>query len=177
MPTPPSRHRAPAIRPTSSSPKAIAAYLVSVKPLLGEVTESRRAFIRHIGLLLEEARSAGRMVVVQAAGRIGRDEGQAFRSLKAQLEQVEAPPACLPCHKAILRWVDLHVEACQVMMEVGMSADLTRLRETQSLLGDARPHAQVFNSEYTRLVLDVRTRVKAATQASQRRARQPSGVR
>jgi len=55
------------------------------------------------------------------------------------------------------------------MVDVGMSADLTRLRETQALLGDARQHAQAFNSEYTRLVTDVRTRVKAAAQTSQRR--------
>jgi ribosomal protein L37AE/L43A len=167
-----SRHRSPMPR-QSSSPKAIAGYLVAVKPLLSEVTEARRTFIRHIGLLLEEARSSGRMVVVQAAGRIGRDEGHAFRSLKQQLERVEAPPACDPCHRAILQWVDLHVRACQVMVDVGQSADLTRLHETQSLLGDARQHAQTFNGEYTRLVADVRARVKAAQATQRRQVRQP----
>lgn len=171
----PGRHRALTSRQLSS-PKAIAQYLVTVKPLLHEVTESRRAFIRHIGLLLEEARTAGRMVVVQAAGRIGRDEGQAFRQLKQHLELIPAPPPCDPCHRAIVKWVDLHVAACQVMMEVGMSADLTRLHETQSLLGDARRFAQQFNTEYTRLVVDVRARVRAAQANQRRQNRQPSSA-
>ena len=47
----PARHR---LTP-NSSPRAIAGYLVSVKPLLQEVTESRRAFIRHLGVLMEPA--------------------------------------------------------------------------------------------------------------------------
>jgi hypothetical protein len=164
----PLRHGSPALR-ASSSPRAIAGYLVGVKPLLQEITESRRAFIRHIGILMEEARTAGRMVVVQAAGRIGRDEGHAFRTLRAQLDQLAPPPACEGCHRAIVRWVDLHVAACQVMMDVGVSADLVRLRETQSLLGDARIHAQEFNAEYSRLATEVRQRVKAAQQADKRR--------
>lgn len=162
------RPRASAPRP-SSSPRAIAGYLIAIKPLLAEITDSRRAFIRHIGLLMEEARSAGRMVVVQAAGRIGRDEGHEFRALRAQLNQIVPPPACASCHSAIVQWVDRHVDACTVMTEVGLSADLTRLRETQSMLGDARAHAQRFNAEYARLVADVRARVRAASATAQRR--------
>lgn len=168
------RQRALAQR-TSSSPRAITGYLVGVKPLLQEITESRRAFIRHIGILMEEARTSGRMVVVQAAGRIGRDEGQAFHSLRQQLDRMVPPPACEECHRAIVTWVDLHVAACQVMVDVGVSADLTRLRETQSMLGDARVHAQRFNAEYARLADEVRRRVRAALQNEKRRlSRKPS---
>ena len=162
------RNRAPAPRPNGSA-RAIATYLVGVRPLLGEITESRRAFIRHIGMLMEEARHAGRAVVVQAAGRIGRDEGQAFRGLRTQLDRLPPPAACDGCHQSIVKWTDLHTAACQVMVEVGVSGDLTRLRETQSLLADARAHAQQFNIEYSRLVADVRQRVRAVA-TRQRRA-------
>ena len=162
------RNRTLATRPNGSA-RAIATYLVEVRPLLAEITESRRAFIRHIGVLMEDARHAGRGVVVQAAGRIGRDEGQAFRGLRAQLDRLPPPAPCDGCHQAVVKWTDLHVAACQVMVEVGVSGDLTRLRETQSLLADARTHAQQFNTEYTRLVADVRQRVRAAA-TRQRRA-------
>src|SRR5438552_16144367 len=104
------RHVAPA-RPGGSA-RAIATYLVSVRPLLQEITESRRTFIRHIGLLMEEARHAGRGTVVQAAGRIGRDEGATFRSLRAQLDRLEPPAACEVAHASIVRWVELHLAAC-----------------------------------------------------------------
>ena len=172
MASPSVRARYPEGRP-GGSPRAIATYLVSVRPLLQEVTDSRRAFIRHIGILMEEARQASRAVVVQAAGRIGRDEGAGFRSLLAQLNALAPPAGCESCHDALVRWVELHLGACTVMVDVGTSGDLGRLRETQQLLGTARVEAQRFNAEYGRLVTDVRQRVKAATAAEKRRRHAP----
>jgi hypothetical protein len=172
MASPSIRARYPEGRPGGSA-RAIATYLVSVRPLLQEVTDSRRAFIRHIGLLMEEARQASRAVVVQAAGRIGRDEGAGFRSLLAQIDGIAPPAGCEPCHSALVRWVELHLAACSVMVDVGTSGDLARLRETQQLLGNARLEAQRFNGEYGRLVTEVRQRVRAATAADKRRRHAP----
>ncbi len=163
---------------TGGTARAIATYLVSVRPLLQEITEARRAFIRHIGLLMEEARHAGRQVVVQAAGRIGRDEGAGFRSLRAQLERMEPPGACEAAQAAITKWINLHLAACDVMVDVGLSGDLGRLRETQRMLAEARIHAQTFNAEYNRLVSDLRRRVSMANDGrgrTGRRNRAPSG--
>src|SRR5438067_4556188 len=73
---------APAVAPpkaADSSPKAVAAYLVELRPLIARDAEHRRAFIREIGLLVEGARSGKPHEVAIAAGRVGRDYGMGFR--------------------------------------------------------------------------------------------------
>jgi len=50
---------------------------------------------------------------------------------------MEPPAACDVSHSAIAKWIDLHLAACNVMVDVGMSGDLTRLRESQRLLAEA----------------------------------------
>jgi hypothetical protein len=122
---------------------------------------------------MDESSRASRTVITQAAGRAGRDRGDDFRRLKSQVDQLLPPAPCLGCHVAVQRWLERHGEACAVMMDIGLTGQLGRMRETQHLLGEARAHARELNSEYSRLLDDVRQRVRAANQAA--RARAPRG--
>lgn len=146
----------------SGSPRAVAGYLHQLKRFLTEASECRRSFVREIGVLMEESRRASRGTIAQAAGRTGRDQGQDFRQLRTDLVVLQPPPSCMQCHVAVQRWIEKHVLACQVMVEIGLTGDLGRLAETQELLAEAREHARLLNAEYAHLVADLRARVRSA---------------
>jgi len=152
-----------------ASPRAVADYLVALRPILADAVESRRVFIRQLGLLIEEARHGGRALVAQSAGRIGREHGPVFQQLRTRIERLRAPAGCEDCQRAVSLWLDKQTEACQVMDRVGLSGDPGRLREAQQLLGEARVHAHRFNDEYARLAAELRRRVQLAQRDRERR--------
>ena len=158
-------------RPASSgSPRATAAYLHDLRPLLASAADLRRSFVQEIGGLMDESGRSSRLVIAQVAGRAGRDHAGYFRKLKAQVDALIPPATCLACHVAVQRWLERHVDASQVMIEVGRSGNLTRMHETQRLLAEARDFARQLNAEYSRLVEELRQRVKAASRRARGRA-------
>ncbi|HEY3108573.1 MAG TPA: hypothetical protein VGL23_07455 [Chloroflexota bacterium] len=172
-PPPPGNGRAQPepFRPASTgSPRATAAYLHDLRPLLVSAADLRRSFVREIGGLMDDSGRSSRLLMAQAAGRAGRDHSGYFRKLKAQVDALLPPATCLACHVAVQRWLERHVDASQVMTEVGRSGDLSRMHETQRLLAEARHFARQLNAEYSRLVEELRQRVKAASRRARGRA-------
>jgi hypothetical protein len=152
-----------------ASPRAIADYLLALRPILADAVEARRVFIRQLGLLIEEARHGGRSAVAQSAGRIGREQGPIFQQLRVRVERVHSPPGCEDCQKLASLWLEKQNEACAVMDRVGMSGDPGKLRDAQQVLGEARAYAHRFNDEYARLAADLRRRVQVALRERERR--------
>jgi hypothetical protein len=148
--------------PASGSPRATALYLHDLRPLLASAADARRSFVRELGGLMDDASRSTRRMIAQAAGAAGRDHAGYFRQLKVRLEDLSPPAGCQACHHAAQRWVDRHLEASLILAEVGRTGDLARLHETQRRLAAAREHARQLNSEYSRLVEELRQRVKAA---------------
>lgn len=151
----------PTPRPVWSPLTSFAVYLKSLRLVLDEALEARRLLVRKLGGLMEEARTTHRGAVIQAIGRVGGDEAAALRRVRARLDGLAPPPACVPCHGAVAHWLDEMVAACDAMADVGRSGNLARLRETQEHLAASRADARTFNAEYERLVAELRRRASA----------------
>jgi hypothetical protein len=150
-----------------SSAREVASYLVALRPILSSATEARRTWVKRIGVLMEDARKGNAAQVTRSAGSIGHDTAGVFRSGRARLEQMKPPRTCADCHRSLALWLDKLVKACELLIEVGRTGNLARIRETQELLAESRAHAHQFNAEYARLVGDLRQRVAAAARQPQ----------
>ena len=151
----------PARGPKWSSLMVLAVYLKQLRLILDEAVEARRLMVRKLGGLMEEAHTAHRSTIIQAVGRVGSDEASAMRKVRGHLERLAPPPpACESCHNAVAHWLDEMVLACDVMVEVGRSGELGRLRETQEHLAESRADARKFNAEYEQLLGELKRRAK-----------------
>jgi len=153
--------------------RAVATYLVSLRPVLKSATETRQVWVKRIGLLMADTRHGNPALIQQQAGQIGREHGSAFRGAQAQLERLKPPRECSQCHQQLDSWLTKLVMSCDVLAEIGRGGNLKRLRETQSLLTDARAYAHAFNTEYARLCDALREHVNVVS--SRQRERKSAG--
>jgi HAMP domain-containing protein len=156
-----------------SSPRAVAVYLLAVRPRLQEAIGTRRELIRGIGRLLAAAGEGHTRGVAMTAGRVGGEHVAPFRQVRRSLDGLVVPPPCLAAHRALVGWLDAQIATCQLMVEVRATGAVTRLPETQRHLAEGRAHGRRFNAEYARLVADLRREVGAA----RRRGRMRTGTR
>ncbi len=150
-------------RQSASSPRAVAAYLISLKPVLTGATDTRQQWVRRIGLLMADTRYGNATSLAHAAGAIGREHISSFRETRRNLDRLRPPPTCQTCHLALAGWIDRLVESSDVLIEIGQTLELKRLRETQDLLMEARTFARQFNAEYAGLVANLRALVAHAS--------------
>ena len=146
-----------------ASAREVAAYLVALRPILSSATEARRGWVKRIGVLMEDARRGNPSMVARSASALGHAPTGTFRTGRSRLEALKPPRSCAECHRALALWLDKLVAACDLLIEVGRTGNLARIRETQTLLAESRAHAHRFNAEYARLVHDLRRRVATAT--------------
>ena len=152
----------------ANSPGAAAAYLVRLRPVLGEATGARRALVRSLTGLADDVRRGGPMVA-ERAGAIGSERIATFRDLRAQLDGLTPPTACEACHLTLGRWINRLIDCCELLHSVGATGDVAPLSRAQALIGEAREYARGFNAEHAQLVGELRDLVDAATE----RARLP----
>lgn len=145
-----------------ASPREIARYLVTLKPQVARAIQVRQQWIKELGILLEEARHGNAQQVVTRAGRLGREHLPAFRDVRAAVERTRPPDGCEEVFAAIVTWVANLVRACEGLIEVGNSGSLAGMEIVQRHVTEARHAARRFNSEYTRLVTELRIAVRAA---------------
>src|SRR5262245_41979591 len=112
-----------------STPKRVANYLLAVKPVIAGAADTRRAFIRELGRLLLQVKLGDAQSLAGTTGELGTEGRETFRDAGLALERMHAPPLCLECQDAARGWVQMHVLACEVMIEVGKSGNLKGLRE------------------------------------------------
>ena len=163
--------------PGLSQARAVAAYLVGLRPILASATQTRQAWVKRIGLLMADTSRGNPQLITQQAGQIGRDHGAAFRDAQRALDRLKPPPECSACHGALVAWIEKLVRSCDVLSEIGRTGELRRMRETQTLLAEGRRYAQAFNEEYARLCQVLREHVSAVkarqAEAGTTRARRP----
>ena len=145
-----------------SAAKPIAEYLLAVRPVLQHAIAGREAWVRSIGVLMEDARKGNRAVVMRDAERIGRERLNQFRDCRYRLSRLWPPTGCTTCHAAASAWLDQLIAVCQLLEDVGRSGDLLRLRHVDDVLGESRVQARRFNTEYARLSEQLRLIVAAA---------------
>jgi hypothetical protein len=143
----------PPVRPPSS-PREIVAYLKGARAVLTTANGSRQRWIRELGVLMRSSDPAD----AERARTVGRQQGDMFRGLVADLAALPTPGVCDSSKIALTSWLDKHIAACDVMFEAGEAADLSRLRAAQGLLAEARIDLQRFNSDVDALVVALRRR-------------------
>ena len=147
--------------PGLSQARAVAAYLVGLRPILTSATHARQAWVKRIGLLMADTSRGNPQLIAQQAGQIGRDHGAAFRDAQRALDRLKPPIECSACHGSLVAWIEKLVQSCDVLTDIGRTGELRRMRETQSLLAEGRRYAQAFNDEYARLCQVLRDHVSA----------------
>jgi hypothetical protein len=141
--------------------RAVAAYLVALRPILGHATQTRQSWVKKIGLLMADTRLGNPQLIAQQAGQIGRENGASFQDAQRALERLKPPMECSECHVTLSNWLAKLVQSCDVLVEIGRTGDLKRMKETQRLLTEGRGYAQAFNDEYARLCQVLREHVSA----------------
>lgn len=131
--------------------------------------------MRRIGILMEDARRGNATALTASASSTGRDYVNIFRSARERVDRITPPRGCSECHRALARWLDKLIAACELLVEVGISGNVSRIRETQGILAEGRVHATRFNEEYAGLIKDLREKV--ATLSARQRERQRARVR
>ena len=155
----------------TSPPRDVVTYLLGLRPVVQATTEQRRDWIRDVGLLIEEARTADPISIARRAGQLGHNQIGPFRESRAQVAHMVPPPSCVELQQSVAGWIEKHVEACESLIRAEQMRSVRPLREAQEQLGDARRHSQRFNEEYTRVVAELRERVEAALERRRGRGR------
>ena len=144
-----------------SSPRNVALYLDGLRTQVDAISTTRQEWIRELGLLLRDIRS-GDPEIATRAHQVGEFNTDRFRRIEAQVGLMSPPPVCEACHSAVQTWLTKMIAACEVMVEVGVTGEIGRLRETQGLLAESRADTLRFRSEYDYLIAQLRARVKGA---------------
>ena len=150
---------------TQSSPRAVASYLIQLRPYLSEASGARQAMIRSLTGLADDIRRGGPFVP-ERAHVIGRERIVTFFTVRDKIAQLTVPPACESCHLTLGRWLDRLIDCCEVVSIVGRTGDVTYLHQAQALLLEAREYARGFNDEYGRIVQELRNSVDQVTYQS-----------
>jgi hypothetical protein len=144
------------------SPREVVAYLLRLRPVLGQAMQLRRPFIQQVGLLIEDLRRGEPVTISRAAATLGLESGPTFRELRTQAEALMPPRECETCNQAIVHWLDIHISACTMLNDIGTRREPRRLREVQERLAEGRAFAARFNDEYSWLKEELLGRVAAA---------------
>ena len=145
-----------------SSARAIARYLIGLRPLLTDACAARNDWMRRLGLLIGESRSGNTLRIANGAGALGREFGERFRHTRSRIDLLRAPPECDVCHASVRAWTEALMGSCEALSQVGRTGQLGGLRVAQEKLSDARTQARRFNDEYARLTDELRQRVATA---------------
>jgi hypothetical protein len=154
--------------PQPSSARAIARYLIGLRPILHDACAVRNDWVKRLGVLIDEARSGDVSRVSRGAGQLGRDFGDQFRNVRSRIDLLAPPPECDVCQAAVRAWAAALMTSCDALNNVGRTGQLQGLRVAQERLADARTQAHRFNDEYARLATDLRRRVATARRRADR---------
>ncbi len=153
-------------RRSVSSPRKVALYLDELRGQVDAISAIRQDWVKDLGLLLRDIRTGDRTgdpVIASRSHQVGELNTQRFRQVEARVGLLSPPPVCEACHSAVQTWLSKMIAACEVMVEVGITGEIERLRETQGLLAESRTDTLRFRSEYDYLIAQLRSRTKGAS--------------
>src|SRR5213595_2690389 len=102
-----------------SQARAVAAYLVALRPILVTATQARQAWVKRIGVLMADMRMGNPQLIAQQAGQIGRDHGTSFREAERALDRLKPPVECSGCHGSLVAWLSKLTQSCDVLVDIG----------------------------------------------------------
>ena len=131
-------------------------YLRSLSAHITNVSHARRDWILNLRKLIDQTDRGNPASIARLAAVLGREQIETFKSAKGEVGRLRPPADCGECHAAALTWLDHHVTACERLIRVGESRDMLRLHAASEPLIEAKVAAQRINTEYARLVSDLR---------------------
>ncbi len=134
----------------------IVSYLRSLSAHITNVSNARRDWIFNLRKLIDQTDRGNPASIARLAAVLGREQIDSFKRAKTEVGRLRPPADCGECHAAALTWLDHHVTACERLIRVGDSRDMLRLRAASEPLMEAKVAAQRINTEYARLVSDLR---------------------
>ena len=149
-------------RRSVSSPRNVALYLDELRGHVDAISAIRQDWIKDLGLLLRDIRTQN-PEIASRSHQVGQLNTERFRKVEAKVGLMSPPPVCEACHSAVQTWLSKMIAACEVMIEVGVTGEIERLRETQGLLAESRTDTLRFRSEYDYLIAQLRARTKSAS--------------
>jgi len=152
---------APSAAPLPATPRNVAAYLRAVRELMTEATTLRRSWIRQVGVLILDARAKPPEMVAPGAAHCGTEQRELFTGIRVRLGEIPVPRGCDVCHEAFVAWLEKQVGACDLLIEIGRTGELTTLKTVQRVLADSRTDTAAFNAAYTALVEGLKQQVNA----------------
>ena len=155
-----------------STPVGVVTYLRELRPTMARMAEDRQEFIHRIGTLIEQVRQGDAAAFGRDADDIGREAASKYRYARTRVEALPVPAVCASCHEAALTWIDMLVAAADLLAELGINDDRSRLREVQSALAESRMFSNRFRGQYESLLVRLRERGTApATKAPRKGSR------
>ena len=153
---PPVPRRAPPKTSKGTSPVEVVHYLRALSGLLEKVSETRRDWIKQLQPLVADAYHRDPTAIARQAATLGREQIGPFKTTRLELGRLRPPADCVQCHAAAASWLDHHVTACERLIRLGDIRDTKHLASFREPLDEARLAARRINTEYARLVADLR---------------------
>ena len=146
-----------------SSPVEVVHYLRALSGLLERISEARRDWIKQLQPLVSDAYHRDPTAIARQAAALGREQLGPFKTTRLELNRLRPPADCVQCHAAAASWLDHHVTACERLIRLGDIRDTRHLSSFREPLDEARLAARRINTEYARLVADLRRCVPRRT--------------
>ena len=148
-----------------NSPRSVAQYMASLKPILANATEARGTWVHYV---LELTRRDDLASSQDEITRVALKQSHAFSDARRQLSTVQVPPGFEPMHRAVEAWVTMLARSCDAVVRSSAPLDQARLERLRDILREAGAKADQFNEE--------RSAAVQALQQAQRPGPKPPGM-
>ena len=132
-----------------NSPRTVAQYMASLKPILANSTEARAAWVHYVLELTKREDLSGSQSEVT---KIALNHSHAFSDARRQLATIQVPPGFEPMHRAVETWLATLARSCDAVVRSSAPLDHTRLERLRDILREAGTRADQFNEARTAAV-------------------------
>ncbi len=148
-----------------NSPRAVAQYMASLKPILASATEARGTWVHYVLELTHRDDLASSQAEI---ARVALTQSHVFSDARRQLSTVHVPPGFEPMHRAVEAWLAMLARSCDAVVRSSAPLDQARLERLRDILREAGAKADQFNEE--------RSAAVQALHEAQRPGAKPPGI-
>lgn len=133
-----------ALATRDASPRVIARYLASLKPVLANATDARNIWVRYLG---ELARRENLADAHTEAVQFALARGQQFNDARRAIMAAPVPPGYDAMHQAVDGWLQGLLASCEYMVRSHAPLERATLERIQDVLREAGAKADKFNAQ------------------------------
>lgn len=133
-----------ALATREASPRLVARYLASLKPVLSGATDARNVWVRHLG---ELARRDNLAASHTEAVQFALARGQQFHEARRAIGALPVPAGYEGMHQAVDGWLQGLLASCEYMVRAPAPLQHEVLESIQDILREAGAKADRFNAQ------------------------------